>query len=624
MSEQTPDIIDVVDTTDKEQHSFQADAQQILKLVTHSIYSDREIFLRELLSNASDALDKSRFIGLSEGSFRAVENPGIRISFNDEAKTITVEDDGVGMTRDEVIQNLGTIAQSGTKKFMEGLDNSGKLENLIGQFGVGFYSAFMIADKVVVDTLSIKDGEAAVRWESDGSTGYSLGESTKETRGSRIILFIREDAHEFVDQYRLQAIAKKHSSFIQWPIHMGEEQLNEKQALWTRDPSEVTEEEYNDFYKHLTKDSEEPLAHVHFKMEGSVSFSAVLFIPKRHSLQLDNMNYKVDLRLFQKRVQVLEHANDLLPQYMRFVCGVVDSPDVELNVSREILQKTQVVDRIKKQLTKKVLEMLKKMAADDAEKYNTFWNDMGIIIKGGIPEDQKNKDKLVELFRCKTSTSGGTLRSLANMKDDLKEGQEDIWFLSNASNPEQIGNLPILEGFKKRDWEVMLLTDAVDEWVTMTVQDYKETPVKSVAQGEFDDEEDEDTKEAKDKAQPLVEWLGELLQEDVAEVRLSNRLTDSPSVLVDADGGMSSNFQNIMKALNPSQAVPDSKRVLEINPSHPLVQTLSSLNEQGATDIEPFARLLLDHATIAEGQLKDPQGFAKRLQGLMSKAAGAL
>ena len=279
---------------------------------------------------------------------------------------------------------------------------------------------------------------------------------------------------------------------------------------------------------------------------------------------------------------------------------------------------------IKKQLTKKVLEMLKNLSKDDADKYNTFWNDMGMILKGGIPEDQKNKDKLVELFRCKTTASDDGLRSLAEMKEDIKEGQDALWYLSNASNPEQIGSLPILEGFKKRDWEVMLLTDAVDEWVTMTVQDYQDTPIKNVSQGEFEEEEDEDTKEAKDKAQPLVEWLGELLQEDVAEVRLSSRLTDSPSVLVDADGGMSSNFQNIMKALNPGQAMPDAKRVLEINPSHPLVQTLSKLNEQGASDIEPFARLLLDHATIAEGQLKDPQGFAKRLQGLMSKAAGAL
>lgn len=617
------DIIDVVDTTNKEQHSFQADAQQILKLVTHSIYSDREIFLRELLSNASDALDKARFVSLSEGEFRLVEEPSIRISFDDESKTITIEDDGIGMTREEVMENLGTIAQSGTKKFTEALETSGKLDSLIGQFGVGFYSAFMVADKVIVDTLSINENSEAIRWESDGSTGYSLSESQKDTRGTRIMLFMRDDAAEFVDEFRLKSIAEKHSSFVSWPIYMGEDHLNDNQALWTRNPSEVTEEEYHAFYKSLTKDYQEPLAYSHFSLEGSVSFSAVLFIPQRHSMQLDNMNYQVDLRLFQKRIQVLEHANDLLPPYLRFVCGVVDSPDVELNVSREILQKTKAVETIKKQLTKKALEMLKKLAKDEPEKYDTFWGDMGMILKGGIPEDMKNKDKIVELLRAKT-TKSSSWRSLAQIKEEMVEGQDTIWYLSNMTNADQIANLPILEGFKKRDWEVMLFTDAVDEWVTMTLNEYQEIPVKSVSQGEFDDEEDEETKEAKDKAQPLAEWLSELLSEEVEEVRLSSRLTDSPSVLVDADGGMSSNFQNIMKAINPGQAVPDTKRVLEINPSHPLVQTLTTLNEQGETDIKPFALLLLDHAMIAEGQLKDPQGFAQRLQALMAKAANAL
>ena len=286
------------------------------------------------------------------------------------------------------------------------------LESLIGQFGVGFTQPSWSQIKLLWIHCLFELDEPAVRWESDGTTGYSLGDSDKETRGTRIILFIREDAHEFVDQYRLQAIAQKHSSFIPSGQSMEEEQLNEKQALWTRDSSDVTEEEYQEFYKHITKDYQEPLAYTHFKMEGMVSSSAVLFIPQRHSMQLDNMNYKVDLKLFQKRVQIQEHANDLLPQYLRFVCGVVDSPDVELNVSREILQKTKVVEMIKKQLTKKGIEMLKNLSKDDDEKYNTFWNDMGMILKGGIPEDQKNKDKLVELFRCKTTTSDGGLRSL--------------------------------------------------------------------------------------------------------------------------------------------------------------------------------------------------------------------
>jgi molecular chaperone HtpG len=297
-----------------ENHSFQADAKQILRLVTHSIYSDREVFLRELLSNASDALDKARFISLREGNFRTVEEPSVRISFDSENNIITIEDDGVGMTREELIENLGTIAQSGTQKFIEGLDAGDKLENLIGQFGVGFYSSFMVADKVEVETLSIEADSAALKWESDGSDGYSLGESSKESRGTTIKLHLREDAQEFAEEHKLRSIVKKHSSFIQWPILMAEERINEEKALWARNPSEVTEEEYNEFYKHITGDWQEPMAHLHFSVEGSVTFNAVLFIPQKHSLQLENMNYKVDLRLFQKRIQVIEHANDLLPQ----------------------------------------------------------------------------------------------------------------------------------------------------------------------------------------------------------------------------------------------------------------------------------------------------------------------
>ena len=605
-----------------ETHSFQADAKQILRLVTHSIYSDREVFLRELLSNASDALDKARFISLREGDFRKVEEPGIRISFNEDEKQLTIEDDGIGMTKEELIENLGTIAQSGTQKFLEGLDSGDKLENLIGQFGVGFYSAFMVANKVEVETLSINGDSEALRWESDGGEGYSLSEGTRESRGTSITLYLRDDAAEFASEYSLQSTVKKHSGFINWPIFLSDNQLNEEKALWARNPNEVTDEEYNSFYKHITGDWQEPMAHIHFKAEGPVSFDAVLFIPQKHSLQLDNMNYKVDLRLFQKRIQVIEHANDLLPQYLRFVCGVVDSPDVELNVSREILQKTKAVEIIKKQITKRILKKLKELSEENNEQYISFWEDMGVIIKGGIPEDQKYKNDIVELFRCKTTTSAEEWRSLKQIKDDLQEGQDSLWYLTNVTSRENISSLPVLEGFKKRNWEVMLLTDPVDEWVTMSVTEYEELPIKSVSQGDFEQEdEDEQTKEDKSKVTPLVDWLGELLSEEVEEVRISSRLTDSPSVLVDQEGGMSSNFQNIMKAINPNQTGFESKRILEVNPSHPLVQTLAGLNEKGATGLEPFARLLLDHAMIVEGQLKDPSGFAKRLQGLMEKAA---
>ena len=414
-----------------ENHSFQADAKQILRLVTHSIYSEKEIFIRELLSNASDALDKARFIGLKDGNFRSVEDPKIRMSFNAETKTITIEDDGVGMTKEEVMKNIGTIAQSGTKNFLEGLDAGDKLEALIGQFGVGFYSAFMVADKVVIDTLSIHEDAEAVRWESDGTEGYSLGESEKETRGTTITIYLTSDNEEFAEEYRLKSVAQKYSGFVQWPIFLGEERLNDKAALWTRDPSEITAEEYTEFYKHVTGDWQEPLTHVHIRTESPVAFQAVLFVPKKHSMNLDNVNYNVDLKLYQKRVQVIEHANDLLPHYLRFVCGVVDSPDIQLNVSREILQKDSKVEMIKKQITKKILGALKDLASEKPEEYIAFWEDMGMLLKAGIPEDEKQKKKIFDLLRFKTTTSLGDWRSLAEVKESISEseGQDTIWYL---------------------------------------------------------------------------------------------------------------------------------------------------------------------------------------------------
>ena len=608
-----------------ENFSFQADAKQILRLVTHSIYSDKEVFLRELLSNASDALDKARFLALKDSDLRQVEDPQIRISFDEESNTITIEDDGVGMNREEIIENLGTIAQSGTKSFGEKLDSGESLESLIGQFGVGFYSAFMVADRVEVTSLSIQSDSEAVFWSSDGGDGYNISDGQRDNRGTTIVIYLREDESDFADEFKLKDIVRKHSDFIQWPIHMGEERINQDTALWLRNPQDVTEEEYNAFYKHITKDYQDPLASIHFKIEGDISFNAVIFIPKKHSWQLDNINYQVDLKLFQKRIQVIEHANDLLPPYLRFISGVVDSPDVELNVSREILQQNRASRIIKKQITKKVLRKLQQIAEESPEAYNDFWEDMGIFIKHGIHEDQAQKDNLIELLRAKTTTSEDQWKSLAQMKESMLEDQEDLWFLSSVTNREQIATLPALEGFKKRNWEVMLLTDPVDEWVVMSVNEYDGTPLKSVNQGEFDDEENsnEELEEARSKAAPLVDWLQDLLEEEVEEVRISNRLTSSPSVLVDKDGS-SNNFNNILRQLNPGQAMPESKRVLEINPSHALVQTLSRLNNEGQTGIEPFARLLLDHAQIAEGELLDPAGFTQRLQGLMEKAAEGL
>ncbi|MEC7987387.1 MAG: molecular chaperone HtpG, partial [Myxococcota bacterium] len=487
---------------------------------------------------------------------------------------------------------------------------------------VGFYSAFMVADKVEVETLSAKSNEKPLRWISEGGDSYSIGEGSKETRGTTIKLHIREDAKEFLDEYKLKDIVRKHSEFVQWPIFVKEEQVNKEKALWTKKPSEITEEEYKAFYKHVSNDWNDPLCWIHVQAEGKLTFSGIIYIPQKHSMQLDHMNYKVNLQLFQKKVKVLDHADDLLPRYLRFACGVIESNDVSLNVSREILQQTAAVESIRKNLTRKLLQKLKSVAQDDVESYNSFWEDSGHILKEGIPEEgEKRKKDLLKLLRCKTSTSSDALRSFDEIKEDMKEGQENIWYLTDI-NKDQISSRPILEGFKKKEWEVIFFSDPVDEWVVMQTKDYEETPLKSVAHGEFEEDEenqDEETKKDRSQAAPLMDWLSDLLSDEVEEVRMSSRLTDSPSILVNKEGALGANMEALLKASN--QPLPESKQILEVNPSHPMVKTLARLNEEGKTGLEPFAKLLLDHASISEGRLKDPASFVKRLQALMEKAA---
>ena len=605
-------------------HRFEADVKQILHLVTHSLYSEREIFLRELISNASDALDRARIEGLRDQELLAVDGEaGIRVSFDEDENTVTISDDGVGMTSDEVIAHLGTIAHSGTGAFAKALE-SGDTEGLIGQFGVGFYSAFMVADRVTVETLSALPGGTAVRWISDGGDEYTLEECDRTTRGTTITLHLKEDAEEFADEDRLRDIITTHSNYVGWPVVLGEERVNSEAALWGRDKSELTDEDYTAFYKSKFHDWQDPLSWIHPKVEGLATFSAVLYVPEKRPWELDRMDAKVRLELYQKRVKILDSADALLPRYLRFLRGVVDSPDVDLNVSREILQQTPAVKFIKKQLTKRVLKSFTKMAADEPEKWNTLWNEYGHILKEGITEQDSHFDTLVELLRFKSTTSDGELRSLAQVKEAMEEGQEKIWYYTSLQQ-DRIGSAPVLEGFKKRNWEVLLMSDPVDEWVAMRLQEYKEVPLVSVMVGELPEmegEEAEEAKAARESSTPMVSWLGELLGEDVAEVRVSSRLTSSPSVLVDKEGGLGSNMTRILKATN--QEVMDSERVLEINPEHPIVVNLVKLHAQQFDGIEPFGRLLLDHATISEGRLEDPQGFAQRLEVLMERAASGM
>jgi molecular chaperone HtpG len=608
-------------------HQFQADVRQILHLVTHSIYSDREVFLRELISNASDALDAARFEALQRDDLLSVEDPGIRVSVDAEAGTITISDDGIGLTAEQATENLGTIAQSGTRALAAAIQERGEdASSMIGQFGVGFYSAFMVADKVVVTSRSGLPDEEAIQWISDGGEGYTMTASERQERGTEIVLHMREDSAEYLDADKLSQIIKKHSEFVSWPVSMGEERINQQAALWTRDPREVTDEEYNAFYKHVSGDWQEPLLTLHVRAEAPMQYQAILFVPAKRPWELDRMDFKVGLKLYQKRVKILDHADALLPRFLRFVTGVVDSPDVDLNVSREILQQTAVVATIKKQLTKRVLKKLRDLAKSEegAEQYNSFWNEMGHLLKEGVHEDDGSKKLLTGLLRYPTTTSGGDVRSLAEVKESMVEGQDTMWYLTDVDK-DRIASKPVLEGFKRRDWEVILMTDPVDEWVVMSLKDFDEVPLQSAAHGELPEEDEaersEEEEQARSAATPLASWMGEMLSTDVAEVRLSSRLTDSPSVLVNKQGSMGANMENILKAAN--QEIFQDKRVLEINPEHPMVQTLARLNTEGQPGLEPFARLLLDHAQIAEGRVADPAGFAGRLQALMEKAASS-
>ena len=611
-----------------ETNRFEADVRQILHLVTHSLYSDREVFLRELVSNASDALDKVRFLGLQRDDLRGKDGePSIRLSFDADAGTVTIEDDGIGLTEEEAREHLGTIARSGTSAFADALKEKGENpEALIGQFGVGFYSAFMVADEVTVESLSALPDAKAITWKSDGGDGYELVEGSRTERGTAITLKLREDAQEFADENKLSGIIRKHSDFVPWPVMMGDEQTNRAKAIWTQSPSEVSDEDYTDLYKHVSMDWQEPLTHIHIRAEGTLQFNAILFIPKNRPWQLDRLDYKVGVQLFQKGVKVLDHADDVVPRFLRFVSGVVDSPDLDLNVSREILQQTPIVKAIRKQITKKLLKHLAAEAKKEGDTYIQFWSEFGHILKEGIAEDADNsKELLTGLLRFETTESEGVAMSLAELKEGMIDGQDALWYYTSVDK-ERIQSAPVLEGFRKRDWEVMLMTDPVDEWVAMSLNEFDGVPLKSVLTGELpedDADEDEDTKKAKDEARPLISWMGEILQSEVAEVRASSRLTDSPSVLVDTEGGMGSNMERILKAAN-QEVGPGAQRVLEINPNHSLVKTLAKLNNDGQTGLEPFARLLLDHAAIAEGRLDDPQGFASRLQTLMEKAANSI
>ena len=621
--------------TTRETLGFQAEVTQLLNLMVHSLYGNKEIFLRELVSNASDAADKLRFEAMADGAlYENDPDPKIRVSYDAAARTITVSDNGIGMSRQEVIDHIGTIAKSGTKEFLARLTaDVAQGAHLIGQFGVGFYSSFIVADRV---TLTTRRGgltaEHGVRWESSGEGEYTIETVGKESRGTDVVLHLRPEEDELLAGPRLRGILRKYSDHITVPIFMKkekgdeDEQINQASALWARPKSEITEEQYHEFYKHVAHDFEPPLAYTHAKVEGRQEFTQLLFIPQRAPFDLWDRDHRHGIRLYVRRVFIMDDAEQLLPAYLRFVRGIVDSSDLPLNVSREILQQSRDVEAIRAASIKRVLGLLEDLAEHHAEKYTTFWNEFGLVLKEGAAEDHANRERIAKLLRFASTRNDKEEQtvSLAEYAGRMKEGQEAIYFIT-ADGFAAAKNSPHLEIFRKLGIEVLLMYDRVDEWVVSMLTEFDGKPLKSVAKGGLDlgklgdETEKEGEKKDADEYKPLTDRIQAALKDLASEVRVTHRLTDSPACLVSDEHGMSTNLERMLKAAGRN--VPESRPVLEINPRHPIVQRLK--DETDERRFEDWSRILFDQATLAEGgQLDDPASFVKRLNDVLLTLAG--
>ncbi|SFM71764.1 molecular chaperone HtpG [Halopseudomonas yangmingensis] len=622
----------------KETRGFQTEVKQLLHLMIHSMYSNKEIFLRELISNASDASDKLRFEAIAKPELlEDAPNLRIRISGDEQNRTLTIEDNGIGMSREEVIENLGTIAKSGTAAFMQQLTGDQKKDSqLIGQFGVGFYSAFIVADKVEVYTrragLPATEG---VHWESTGEGEFNIATVEQPERGTRIVLHLKAAEAEFADGWRLRNIIKKYSDHISLPIelpkqHFGEEQdkpaetewesVNRASALWTRPRTEVKDEEYQEFYKHVAHDYENPLSWSHNKVEGKLEYTSLLYVPGRAPFDLYQREAPRGLKLYVQRVFIMDDAEQFLPLYLRFIKGVVDSNDLSLNVSREILQKDPAIDSMKSALTKRVLDMLEKLAKNQPEQYATFWKQFGSVMKEGPAEDFANREKIAGLLRfASTSNSDDSENvSLDAYLERMVEGQDKIYYLT-GERWSQVRNSPHLEIFRKKNIEVLLLTDRIDEWLMSHLSEYKDKQFVDIARGDLDlgtlEDEDKQAQEEVAKAkEDLLKRIKEVLGADVDQVKVSHRLTDSPAVLVINEDGMGVQMRKILEATG--QKAPESKPILEVNPQHPLLEKLDA--EQDEQRFADLTRILFDQAALAAGEaLQDPGAYVRRLNSLL-------
>ena len=628
---------------DKQTMGFQTEAKQMLQLMIHSLYSNKEIFLRELISNASDAADKLRYQALTDnGLYEGDSELKIWIDFNKEDSTITIRDNGIGMTREEAIENLGTIAKSGTKAFKEMLTgDENKDSQLIGQFGVGFYSSFIVADKVIVRTRKAgAPQESAVCWESDGQGEFQVNAVTKQQRGTEIVLHIKDDQMEFVDGFRLRNIVKSYSDHIALPIVMKkalseddvkkqeageviipeEEVVNQANALWTLSKSEIKDEQYKELYKHISHDFEEPMAWAHNKVEGKSEYISLLYIPKRAPFDLWDREHRRGLKLYVKRIFIMDNAEQLLPMYLRFVKGVLDSSDLPLNISRELLQSNSSIDRMKSGCTKRVISMLEKMANNDKEQYAEFWKTFGNVIKEGPAEDRASTDRLQKLFRFSSTHADNESQdvTLEDYVSRMSEGQEKIYYII-GDNFNAVRNSPLLEVFRKKGLEVILMHDRVDEWMMAHMDEFDGKKFECISQGEvdlskFEDEAtQEKQKEDEKQYKEVVDTFKKSLGDRISDVRVTNRLIDSPACVVFPSNGMSGHMQRIMQAAG--QGVPETKPILELNPDHKLVQKVKA--ESDDKRIDQWASLLLNQALLAEGEaLADPATFVKELNQL--------
>ena len=636
-----------------EKKEFKTEVQQLLDLVIHSLYSNKDIFLRELISNGSDAIDKLRFNALSDKKLLKDQTDfRIKLFTDNDAKTLIIEDNGIGMTKDELEANIGTIASSGTRRFMEEIKKGNSSDNpeLIGQFGVGFYSAFMVADKVTLKTRPAGSDESWT-WQSSGDGSYEITEGGREKNGTEITLSLKEDCRDYIVEFRLREIIKKYSDFVEYPILMDitreepeldeegkpkegaekkvtitEETLNSMKAIWMRPKSEVKKDEYNDFYKHISHDYTDPFKTIHYSAEGTLEFKALLYLPSKAPFDMfQHEGIKHGINLYVKRVFIMDNCEALVPRYLRFVKGVVESNDLPLNVSREILQEDLIIKKIEKNVTSKILTTLKGMMKKSKEDYINFYKEFGKVIKEGIEVDPTNKDKIKDLLLYESSkTKPGEYISLKEYTERMIPDQKNIYFLTGDSRA-TVDNSPHLEVFKKKDVEVLFMTEPVDEFILPGFGEYSDKSLKSIAQGDIDlgtEEEkkiaEEQKKEVTGKYKNLIKKIEESLKEDVKEVRLSNRLTDSPSCLVTDEGDINPQMERIFAAMN--QPVPEVKRILEINPNHPVIEKMNKIFESDKKDskVSDFSELLHNQALLTEGvAVKDPVRFSKLISDLM-------